>query len=295
MIAIRVEKTELDNLVENSKKGWLGRADERTKNLIQLGHYHEASSIWGEIKEVFFNLQHGKCVYCESNLKPLKHGSVESDVEHYRPKGEVTIYPKPDDGFSYSFSTGNAANGYYWLAYDLTNYAVCCKTCNTGLKGDRFPISGTRGTATQTSTELDQLELPLLVFPYQDDPEDYFEFFGATLRLKNLTGHLYHRARVTLDFFRLAHVHSREDLYLERFAVIRQLYLAFENTVKKHSPERLQSDQELIFAFTSSQSEHTACARAYLQLLETNFAEAWQIYQEAAAFKIRKSQSKGNP
>ncbi len=294
MIAIRIEKIALRYLVEQVKSGWLERAEERTNNLTQLGRYEESSSIWGEIKEVFFDLQGEKCAYCETSLKPLQHGSVESDIEHYRPKGKVTIYPKADDGFSYSFSTGNAANGYYWLAYDLENYALCCKTCNTGLKAEHFPIAGTRGKAVQSTEELDKLELPLLLFPYRDDPTEFIDFFGASPQIRHLNGHLYNRAQVTLDFFRLAHVHSREDLYLERFAVIRQLYLAFENTVKEHSPERLQSDQELIFAFTSPQSEHTACARAYLQLLETNFVEAWQIYEEAAAFKIRKSQSKGN-
>ena len=292
MIAIRVEKTELEKLVENTKEGWLERAKERTENLIGLNHYHESSSIWGEIKEVFFNLQHGKCVYCESSLKPLKHGSVESDVEHYRPKSRVTKFPTPSDGFDYPFSTGETSDsGYYWLAYDLTNYAVCCKTCNTGLKGDRFPIVGPRGVATQSSAELDQLEQPLLLFPYRDDPEVFFEFFGATLRPKSLSGHLYHRARVTLDFFRLAHVRSREELYLERFAVIRELFKAFGNTIQHHSPSTLESDHLLILALTSAKSEHSACAKAYLQLLNDNFETACEIYKEAVRF----IQPKGNP
>jgi hypothetical protein len=292
MIAIRIEKTALERLVEQVKLGWLERTEQRTNNLIQLGRYQESSSIWSEIKEVFYYLQGEKCAYCESGLKSLKHGSVESDIEHYRPKSQVTIFPTPNDGFVYSFSTGgHSPTGYYWLAYDLENYALACKTCNTNLKADRFPIAGTRGKATQTSIELDQLELPLLLFPYRDDPAAYFEFFGATPRIKNLTGHLYHRAEITRDFFRLAHVRSREDLYLERYAVIRQLYTAFDNTVQQHSPAKLESDQELILALSSPQSEHTACAKAYLQLLETNFEEAWRIYQEAAKFKIKKSQN----
>jgi hypothetical protein len=289
MIAIRAEKTVLEDLVEKTKRGWLKRAKQRTKKLIQLGGYKESSSIWGEIKEVFFYLQGEKCAYCESNLKPLKHGAVESDIEHYRPKSRVTIFPVSNDELVYSFSTGDASNnGYYWLAYDLTNYALCCKTCNTGLKADRFPIAATRGTATLSSAELDQLELPLLLFPYRDDPAEFIDFFGASPQVKHLNGHLYNRAQVTLDFFRLAHVHSREELYLERFAVIRELFVTFK---RQYSSERLESDQELILALTSPQSEHTACAKAYLQLLETNFEEAWRIYQEAAKFKIKKSQN----
>jgi hypothetical protein len=294
MIAIRIEKIALERLVEQVKLGWLRRANERKDNLVLLGRYQESSSIWSEIKEVFFYLQGEKCAYCERRLESLEHGSVESDIEHYRPKGKVTIYPKPNDGFSYSFSTGNAANGYYWLAYDLENYALCCKTCNTGLKAEHFPIAGTRGTATQTSAELDRLELPLLLFPYRDDPADYIKFFGITPNSKHLSGRLHHRALLTIDFFRLASERSRKGLYSERSAVIRQLYLAFENTLKKHSPERLQLDQKLILALTSPQSEHTACARAYLQLLETNFEAAWKIYDAAVESKIRKSHPQGN-
>jgi hypothetical protein len=137
--------------------------------------------------------------------------------------------------------------------------------------------------------------LPLLLFPYCDDPATYIEFFGATPRIKNLIGYLYQRAQVTLDFFRLAHVRSREELYLARYAVIRQLYTAFDNTIRQYSPEKLESDQELILALTSPQSEHTACARAYLQLLETNYEEAWKIYNAAAKFKIRKIQISSRP
>ena len=43
-------------------------------------------SLWSETKQVYIELQHSKCAFCE---KPLE-GRIEQDVEHFRPKGEVS-------------------------------------------------------------------------------------------------------------------------------------------------------------------------------------------------------------
>ena len=58
-------------------------------------------------------------------------GRREYDLEHFRPKREVTRWPTTASGFQYEFETGEgAAGGYPWLAYDCLNYLVSCKTCN---------------------------------------------------------------------------------------------------------------------------------------------------------------------
>jgi hypothetical protein len=209
-------KAQVDTLVPN----WRSRAARRTAKFIQQSGYEEKTSIWSEIKPIFMYLQNNRCAYCDRYLAGIKFGSGEIDLEHFRPKGRIEPYPTPDDGVNYSFQTGNSqANGYYWLAYDLENYALACISCNRGLKADRFPIAGTRGTALSSLTELNQIELPLLLFPLRDDPEEFITFSGATPEAIFKRGIKYQRALVTINFFGLADVH-RVELYLERSIVI---------------------------------------------------------------------------
>ena len=88
--------------------------------------YEFDSDLWGQLKEHLQDLFHGRCAYCEAWFQSVSFG----DVEHYRPKAEVT-----DD---------RAHPGYYWLAYDQENYLPSCSQCNTKGKGNHFPIKGTR-------------------------------------------------------------------------------------------------------------------------------------------------------
>lgn len=39
-------------------------------------------------------LQHSKCGYCEKWLEGSDYGTIEHDMEHYRPKSSVKAYPK---------------------------------------------------------------------------------------------------------------------------------------------------------------------------------------------------------
>lgn len=65
-------------------------------------------STWKKYKKPLLEAQHHKCGYCECRL--TGHG----DVEHYAPKAEVHV-----GGVKYS-------PGYWWRAYDWTNYLVAC-------------------------------------------------------------------------------------------------------------------------------------------------------------------------
>ena len=57
-------------------------------------------SYWSEAREELYNMHHGKCCYCERKRDKAR----EPDIEHYRPKCEVT--------------EDESHPGYWWLAYD---------------------------------------------------------------------------------------------------------------------------------------------------------------------------------
>jgi hypothetical protein len=280
-------KAQVDELIPN----WRSRAVRRTAKFIKQKRYEENTSIWSEIKPIFMYLQKNRCAYCDRYLAGKKFGSGEHDLEHFRPKGRIEPYPTPDDGVMYPFSTGDShINGYYWLAYNLENYAVACITCNRGLKADRFPIAGTRGAAETSLAELNQTELPLLLFPLLDDPEEFITFNGTTPEAIFKHGIKYQRALVTINFFGLADVH-RVELYLERSIVICLIWT--QDKVLQTSSDKSETNlaQQVIDGLCSSDSHfgHSACAKTFRALLRTDPIRAWGIYQEAAEFVALKN------
>jgi len=111
--------------------------------------------------------QHGKCGYCEAIAPPL-------EVEHYRPKSASRqardqVEQKP---------------GYYWLAYEWQNLLLACVLCNqprtdtdgsaTG-KGTLFPLANPSERARSHHEALAQ-EQPLLLDPYEDDPDQHIGY-----------------------------------------------------------------------------------------------------------------------
>ncbi len=116
-----------------------------------------------------------KCVYCETvgNL----------NIEHYRPKAKVREF----DGlktFPVKDSDNNLHWGYYWLAYEFSNFLWVCYDCNAGegAKHNRFPTKNTHifkhSTDKQkwnvnSQTLLD--EEALLLHPLVDNPEEHLK------------------------------------------------------------------------------------------------------------------------
>jgi|GEM_PF-969883 len=91
-----------------------------------LDPYHGTQEF--EVRYVLRRLYHNKCAYCESI-------SFKADVEHYRPKKQVT---NPN---------GNNT-GYYWLCYEWSNLIPACFECNSRSgKWNKFPIFNNRVTA----------------------------------------------------------------------------------------------------------------------------------------------------
>lgn len=140
---VRNKKTELQNKIRAGQK--LERQD--------FPHY------WlnNDVKEPLWELHHGKCCYCERKREIRR----ESDVEHYRPKSGVT--------------GENNHPGYWWLAYEWTNYLYSCKPCNETYKRNFFPLL--EGSARAVGPDQDiSIERPVLINPIDDDPESCISY-----------------------------------------------------------------------------------------------------------------------
>ncbi len=142
---------------------WKDRAAEQAtkdaKRRTEQGFQYRGE-LWSEIKQYLFELSGGYCGYCETETLVASYG----DVEHYRPKKKVEE------------ATGHP--GYYWLAYDITNYVPCCRRCNDArAKANHFPLAEEQKRAAGPQ-EIGQ-EKPLLLNPFLvGDPTRHLLFVG---------------------------------------------------------------------------------------------------------------------
>jgi hypothetical protein len=141
-------------------------------------------SKWSSFKDIFSKAQFGKCAYCEVSVIGTQHG----DVDHYYPKGEV--HALEDDRSTWgrekpyvSIVEGRtpkvvSTTGYWWLAYDWSNYLLSCMVCNEYWKGAIFPVEDDPRKVPPAS---DISEATLLLNPFEDiKPIEhlYFDSFG---------------------------------------------------------------------------------------------------------------------
>ena len=121
------------------------------------------SSIYGakSVKNALIKAQHGKCAFCESQVRHIAHG----DVEHYRPKG----------GVRQSEADPLEQPGYFWVAYGWENLFFACQLCNQSFKKNLFPlVDPTR----RARSHLDDLaaEEPMLIHPVDEEPNELIGF-----------------------------------------------------------------------------------------------------------------------
>jgi uncharacterized protein (TIGR02646 family) len=115
----------------------------------------------------------GLCAYCEAPYGVTNDGHIE----HYRPKGGVDL----DD------QRRNQPPGYYWLASTWENLLPACGHCNVRKrhtypdgtrrfsgKGTAFPLR--EGTPRATGPGQEEDEQPMLLHPYDDEPDLHLQF-----------------------------------------------------------------------------------------------------------------------
>ena len=247
--------------------------------------------LWGRVKQVYMDLQCSKCCFCE---KPLE-GKIEQDVEHFRPKTEVKPWTIPAALVAEGVTVrqpaqGSVEPGYYRLAYEPFNYAMACKTCNSTLKGNFFPVEGTRATTSTDPTTMAS-ERALLIYPIgsvDHNPEALISFRGLSPVPRHKSGFKRRRALVTIAVFRLDDT-ERRTLYKCRAYLVRELFLELEGRRKTNKAAKKQEHQEFIDILTADTSPFTNCLRAFVELYAADRIQAILIARECAKYLKTKS------
>lgn len=175
----------------NFKEKWLERAKKissQANTVCSKGEKYNFESIWSELKEHLFDLSHGKCVFCEAKIKHNQYG----DVEHFRPKGEV--------------SGEKTHRGYYWLAYEPSNYFPSCISCNQTNKKNQFPILGNRAFGPSDPLEAED---PLLLNPSDEKLWKHVKVYPSNDQIKaGYAEGLDEKGKKTIEILKL----NRSDL-----------------------------------------------------------------------------------
>jgi hypothetical protein len=137
--------------------------------------------VWRDYKSHFAKAQRGKCGYCEM----MVIGGQPGDVEHYRPKGEIWVLR--DDPATWGQEKEWASTvagrqhevlcdqGYWWLAYEWSNYLLSCTACNSYWKLSFFPVSDNR---RKLPPRWNARETALLLDPFGSSkkPQEHLRF-----------------------------------------------------------------------------------------------------------------------
>lgn len=295
MIRYPVTPADLDAEILATSASWFETAETRTNGFNAVGTYDEKSGVWSRIKQVFMDLQHFKCGFCERRLERSDYGKVEHDVEHFRPKKRIDAWPsttaRHTRSITWTHDTGPAQpGGFHGLSYERFNYLISCKTCNSALKRNNFPIAGTRGGPTDPIAALNARELPDLIYPIGDldtDPETIISFEGvfpfpsSTHPDPIIRQAQNRRAEITIDLFELD---TRDILLRERSTVIATMHVA-QGALQRRTRRSVQDGaQRLLTQSVHPSSPHTNCARSFARLLNNDRNRADSLAIEAREY-----------
>ena len=294
MISYPIPHAELLDRIRALDTGWLDKAAAATAACEAASCYVKKSAagkkvegLWGDIKEVFIKLQHGKCCYCERLLESPKYGKIEHDVEHFRPKSRLKNWFTPavmkefSDWPASLDRSGANAKGYYRLAFDPRNYATACKTCNSTLKSDYFPVAGPPRLEAASPASA-KSEKPFLIFPVGDGDEpaqSLIQFDGIVAQPVHDAGadlFRHWRARVTIRFFRLNRSarqsmarpdeEGRENLYRDRAESISALADCLDAIETSNNTAVRQLREDKVKRLIADGSRHANCCKSFLRL-----------------------------
>ncbi len=161
------------------------------------------AALWKALKNELAKLFHYKCWYSEA-----PQAGTDVDIDHYRPKGRVAEL----------IATANPHPGYWWLAFEPTNYRYSCivanrrrcdvETGHVGGKADHFPIADEIRRAWKPGDICDEEQPDLLdpcktadvaLLTFKEDGEAMPRYSSAT------HPRLYRRAHTSINYYHLNH------------------------------------------------------------------------------------------
>ena len=147
--------------------------------------------------EALVSLHLGKCAFCEGRL----NSEFEAHIDHYRPKANAVLKAERQ-----------SLDRYCWFAYEWENLAFVCATCRS-IRGTKFPIAGKSSPVLSTWREANAIEQPLLINPFEDDPEKLLAFSwkgvaSGSSRKATSTVDAFGLNRASLVESRLEHINS---------------------------------------------------------------------------------------
>jgi uncharacterized protein (TIGR02646 family) len=259
--------------------GWEGRAKEALKRATAATTDADRSKaitdhslVWRELKVALSNLSHRKCWYCEA-----RQDRSDNNVDHFRPKNAVA----GEDNHP----------GYWWLAFDKSNYRYSCTFCNcrrldvsTGLAGgkqDYFPLIDLNTRISLPGADI-AAERPELLDPtvLADTRLLYFETDGRAVPASEAGDKdNYRRAIVSIRLYHLNHTNlsrARKRLYrrIEQLITDGDVYFKpgpIDDRVE-HARARVITD---VLQLRSEQIPYWAPAQLYLKTFIDDARRPW--------------------
>jgi hypothetical protein len=255
------------------------------------------ASIWTRLKdELLKTIFHNKCAYCETPNSPR----YPVEVEHFRPKGEVTCGKKPAVVAQAFDERGKFIDhpGYFWTAFDWRNLLPCCKRCNSGKgKGTQFPLTpkskyvlAVKLTPTEVKKlkaaedavpsathpgmyylappDLDAREDRLLVHPYYDPPDEHLQY-----KVKGLEVSLTERGQSTIEVFDLGDVELRRC----RQKAQERAQIAISAKVAVYVDEDEDLELEEAYRRARANFRATAVAKPYSKAVLDALEATWEL------------------
>lgn len=132
--------------------------------------HHYASGLFAKrsyysepsVKRQLIGDHHGKCAFCECFIMDTDVG----DVEHFRPKAEVTRPKNGNPKIEAELEEGHT--GYFWLAASWDNLYLSCKQCNQAYKRNLFDLFPDSPRSTMANIN-EKSEIPNLLSPASED------------------------------------------------------------------------------------------------------------------------------
>lgn len=214
---------------------------------------NEKANIWGDLKENLKKLSNDKCWYCE-----CVQGRSDTDVDHFRPKNAVN-----DD---------KTHEGYWWLAFDWTNYRHSCIYCNRPRekygKSIQFPLLKGSYRAKTVGDDINK-EKPVLLDPtiLEDTECLWFLENGEIVPAfdKIESNEKNYRAEKSIEIYNLKHPFLNERRN-EKINEIKRIIRNHDKLKKRGvlESEDIEETQNELKRLVTPQKEYYACMRAYL-------------------------------